>query len=550
MRTGFLAQTLFITASLLLAPVCSSAAEKSAAPEVNRDIEALLNTKSLVIDGVEILTRPILLEVYADHGFEPYWTKHSHVQELMDLIDQSADHGLDPADYNALLLHRLVLQQSRSPSAQLEAKEEILLMESLLRYGYHRRFGKVKASSLDPDINFRRELFHDQPPSVTIEQALGASSLADFIQMVAADGPVYRHLQDALDRYRDIAEAGGWLAVTAGPTLRKGDQDARVAAIRQRLTVTGDLPAGTGTTSRDFDRDVERAVVFFQARHSLDDDGIVGKQTLEALNVPAKVRVNQLRLSLERLRWVNQEAVDTLVAVNIAGFRVFFYKDGQLEWSTRAMVGKHYRKTPVFRGDIAYLEFNPTWTIPPGILRNDTLPSIKKDPNYLASKNIRVIDRNGKFVDPSTVNWSQYSKGVPYTLRQEPGPKNSLGTVKFIFPNEHFVFLHDTPHRELFAHSERAFSSGCIRVENPLKLAELVLDQPDKYPRSELEQIVASRKTQRIHPSPKVPVVIVYLTASVDSDGAVRFYKDIYDRDQKVLDALNGPVIVKVPGWE
>jgi len=145
---------------------------------------------------------------------------------------------------------------------------------------------------------------------------------------------------------------------------------------------------------------------------------------------------------------------------------------------------------------------------------------------------------------------NQYSKGVPYTLRQEPGPNNSLGTVKFIFPNEHFVFLHDTPHRELFAHSERAFSSGCIRVEDPLKLAELVLDKPDKYPRSELEQIVASRKTQRIHPSPKVPVVIVYLTASVDSDGAVRFYKDIYDRDQQVLDALNGPVIVNLPGWE
>jgi len=550
MRTGFLAQTLILTTSLLLAPVCSSAAEKNATPEVNRDIEALLNSKSLVIDGVEILTRPILLEVYADHGFEPYWTQPGHVQELMDLVDQSADHGLDPADYNVLLLHRLVLQQSRSPSAQLEAEEEILLMESLLRYGYHRRYGKVKANSLDPDINFRRELFHDQPPSVTIEQALGASSLADFIQMVAADGPVYRHLQDALDRYRDIAEAGGWPAVTAGPTLRKGDQDARVAAIRQRLTVTGDLPAGTSTTSRDFDRDVERAVVFFQARHSLDDDGIVGKQTIEALNVPARVRVNQLKLSLERLRWVNQEAVDTLVAVNIAGFRVFFYKNGQLEWTTRAMVGKHYRKTPVFRGDIAYLEFNPTWTIPPGILRNDTLPSIKKDPNYLASKNIRVIDRNGKFVDPSTVNWNQYSKGVPYTLRQEPGPNNSLGTVKFIFPNEHFVFLHDTPHRELFAHSERAFSSGCIRVEDPLKLAELVLDKPDKYPRSELEQIVASRKTQRIHPSPKVPVVIVYLTASVDSDGAVRFYKDIYDRDQQVLDALNGPVIVNLPGWE
>jgi len=235
------------------------------------------------------------------------------------------------------------------------------------------------------------------------------------------------------------------------------------------------------------------------------------------------------------------------VAVNIAGFRAFFYKDGELTWQTRAMVGKHYRETPVFRGDMAYLEFNPTWTIPPGILRNDTLPAIKKNPNYLASKNIRVIDRNGKFVDPSTVNWNQYSKGIPYTLRQDPGPNNSLGTVKFIFPNKHFVFLHDTPHPELFSRSERAFSSGCVRIQDPLMLAELVLNDPAKYNRSELEAIVASKKTQRINLSPKVPVVIVYLTASVDPGGKVRFYKDVYNRDQKVLAALNGPVVIALP---
>jgi len=265
------------------------------------------------------------------------------------------------------------------------------------------------------------------------------------------------------------------------------------------------------------------------------------------MNIPVEARIDQLRISLERLRWVKQEAVQTFVVVNIAGFRAFFYKDGELEWFTRAMVGKHYRKTPVFRGDIAYLEFNPTWTIPPGILRNDTLPAIKKDPNYLASKNIRVIDRNGKFVDPKTVDWNQYSKGVPYTLRQDPGPNNSLGTVKFIFPNKHFVFLHDTPHRELFSHAERAFSSGCVRIEDPLKLAELVLDDPVKYSRSKLEAIVASKETQRIHPSPKMPVVILYLTASVEPGGKVRFYKDIYQRDQKVLDALNGPVIIAPP---
>jgi murein L,D-transpeptidase YcbB/YkuD len=336
--------------------------------------------------------------------------------------------------------------------------------------------------------------------------------------------------------------------VPEGPTLRLDDQDSRVVAIRRRLATTSDLPAGANTNSPVFNRELELAVKGFQARHALDDDGIVGKQSIAAMNIPVETRVDQLRISLERLRWVNQEAVDTMVAVNIAGFRAFFFKDGELEWSTRAMVGKNYRKTPVFRGDIAYLEFNPTWTIPPGILRNDTLPAIKKNPNYLASKNIRVIDRNGKFVDPSTVDWNQYSKGVPYTLRQDPGPNNSLGTVKFIFPNEHFVFLHDTPHRELFSHSERAFSSGCVRIEDPLKLAELVLDDPVKYNRSKLEAIVASRETQRIHPSPKMPVVILYLTASIDPGGKVRFYKDVYNRDQKVLAALNGPVIIDVPG--
>jgi len=548
MKPGFFVKTCLMIVCLMTAPAHSSAAVEDADSTVKRDIEQLLRTDKPVIRGVEILTRDILLEIYTDHDFDPFWTDPEHVQELMSLIVQSADHGLNPADYNTALLHELVSRQERSPSAELEAEEEILLMESLLRYGYHRRFGKAKASSIDPDINFRREVFRNQVPAVTIEQALGASSLADFIQTAAPSGPVYRHLQAALSRYRDIEASGGWPAVAEGKTLRKSDRDKRVVSIRKRLSVSGDLPAGSDTVSQQFDENLEQAVRLFQARHSLDDDGIVGRQTIEALNVPTEQRISQLEISLERLRWVNQEAADTLVAVNIAGFRVFFYKEGQLDWTTRAMVGKHYRQTPVFRGDIAYLEFNPTWTIPPGILRNDTLPAIKKNPNYLASKNIRVIDREGKTIDPSTVNWNQYSKGVPYTLRQDPGPNNSLGTVKFIFPNQHFVFLHDTPHREGFEHSQRAFSSGCIRVQDPLRLAELLLDDAEIYPRSALADIVASRKTQRINLSPKIPVVIVYLTASVDPEGKVRFYNDIYDRDQKVLDALNGPVIIDLPG--
>ena len=159
-----------------------------------------------------------------------------------------------------------------------------------------------------------------------------------------------------------------------------------------------------------------------------------------------------------------------------------------------------------------------------------------------------MIDNKGRVIDPSTVNWSQYSRSVPYTLRQTPGPHNALGTVKFIFPNKHFVFLHDTPHRELFDRPERAFSSGCIRVEDPLKLAELLLDDPAKHNRSSLQAVIDSRKTQRIHLKPKIPVVIVYLTAGLGEEGEIVFMHDVYNRDQRVLDALNGPVHIRLPG--
>jgi len=516
-------------------------------PEVNGDIQQLLQSEDLHIGDVEILAQEIILELYRENGFGPYWTKTHDIRELLELIEESPDHGLMPADYGREQLRRTLSERESNPSAEIEAETDILLSESLLRYGYHRRLGKVKASSLDPDINFKRHAFRNQPPGKTMHEILDAPSMHKFIEMAAPSGPYYRRLQYYLDQYRDIATAGGWPMVAEGPTLRKGDTDPRVATIRARLAISGDLPPGVNTASTGFDAALAGAVRKFQARHALDADGIVGKQTIASMNVPVGYRIDQLRVSLERLRWVNQEAAETLVAVNIASFRAAFFKHGQLAWSTRAMVGKTYRKTPVFRGDIAYMEFNPTWTIPPGILRNDTLPAIKRDPNYLASKNIRVIDNKGKTVDPASVNWNQYSNGVPYTLRQDPGPNNSLGTVKFIFPNQHFVFLHDTPHRELFDRPERAFSSGCIRIQDPLRLAELLLDDPERHSRSDLQAIVASRETQRINVRPKVPVIITYLTASVDLDGNVMFFKDIYNRDQKILDALNGRVVSVPP---
>ncbi len=537
---------------LLICLACSisasSAQDTSPAgrPAIANDIRQLLETEDPTIAGVDILGHEIILRVYQDSEFQPYWTNDDNIRSLISLIDEAPDHGLLSADYNMDELRLILSERENNPSAMIEAGSDILLTESLLLYAYHRRLGKITPSTIDPDINYKRQAFQNQPLSQTLHELLEAISLREFIDIVAPSGPYYKGIQQWLHRYRQLAAEGGWPAVPEGPALRLGDKDPRVALVRKRLAVTGELPEDADLSSTTFNEQLERAVIKFQARHALEDDGIAGKQTIAAMDVLVEDRISQLRVSLERIRWVNQEAVQTFVAVNIASFQAFMIRNGELEWSTRAMVGKDYRRTPIFRGDIQYMEFNPTWTIPPTILRNDTLPAVKKDPGYLAAKNIRVIDSNGAFVDPLTVDWAQYSKGAPYTFRQDPGPDNSLGMVKFIFPNRHSVFLHDTPHRELFNRPERAFSSGCIRIEDPLKLAELLLTD-EHYQGPRLQSIVESGKTQRIYLDRPVPIIILYLTTGLDSDGNILFYKDIYEKDRKVLEALNGPVVIEPP---
>ena len=254
-----------------------------------------------------------------------------------------------------------------------------------------------------------------------------------------------------------------------------------------------------------------------------------------------QVRIDQIRVNLERARWVFHAVQRKFVLVDIAGFEVEIREEGGLIWTCRAQVGKPYRETPVFRSDIKYLVFCPTWTIPPGILEKDTLPAVKRDPDYLTKRNINAIDRNGNVVDQATIDWSKYSAGdLPYTLRQEPGPNNALGQIKFIFPNPHFVYLHDTPSKSLFDSTDRAFSSGCIRVEKPFELAELLLNDPEKWNREEIKKAIESGKTRTVFLPEPIPVLLLYWTVEVSPDGAVYFKKDLYGRDEDVLEGLNG----------
>jgi len=318
-------------------------------------------------------------------------------------------------------------------------------------------------------------------------------------------------------------------------------EDDRVPTLRRRLEIEGDMTTGAGNGSRRFDDPLRDAVIVFQERNGLDPDGVVGPRTLDALNVPVERRIDQIRVNLERARWVLRDVQGDYLVTNIAGFRVYLVRDHEIVWSTRAQVGKPYRKTPVFKAELEYVVFNPTWTVPPTILRNDVLPKIKSDPDYLRQKNMVLLDRGGKIVDPAGLDWSAIGdRGFPYVVRQEPGPGNALGRVKFIFPNSHFVFLHDTPSRALFERADRTFSSGCIRVERPLELAELLLDDPGNWNREAIDAVLDSGKTRTVFLDKPIPVLLLYWTVRLDPSGEDRigFYRDVYDRDDAVLEAL------------
>jgi murein L,D-transpeptidase YcbB/YkuD len=315
--------------------------------------------------------------------------------------------------------------------------------------------------------------------------------------------------------------------------------DARVPKLAERLAVTGDLDAQTASgATTSYSGPVVDGVKHFQDRHGLAVDGALGPGTLAALNVPVEMRIEQIRANLERARWVFYDPESEFLVVNIAGFKVYLVRRGEVVWRSRVQVGKPYRRTPIFASTMSYVVLNPTWTVPPTILRQDYLPQLRRNPDYLAERNIDVLDRTGKPVDQASIDWSS-SRSLQYQLVQRPGPTNALGRVKFMFPNEYFVYLHDTPSRDLFDRESRAFSSGCIRVENPLELADIVLG--DKWPRERIDATIAGGRTTTVVLDKPIAVKLLYWTAEVDGTGRVSFLPDVYTRDDALITALAQP---------
>ena len=504
-------------------------------------VEALRKTGRLDVRGSRIASVIVLPDFYERRGFRRAWESRTIDQLLRAIHDAEAD-GLDPQDYHQQLLERLrgEVAVKRPLDAALVADYDLILTDAVIRLGYHLMFGKVDPERVDPNWNMAREL-HGLDPAAEIQRALDAGDVYRTLESEKPSHRFYTGLRRELARYRQIQAAGGWPLVPAGPALRVGSVDARVPALKRRLQSTGDFVAGPQDVSTRYDSALAAAVRNFQGRIGAGDDGVLGEGTRSALNVPVAERIRQIRLNLERGRWVLHDLDSTFVVVNIAGYSVAYVRGGQTVWRSRAVVGLPFRRTPIFRDSIKYLDFNPTWTVPPGILARDMLPRLKRGGVRALPEGMRVLNRSGRPVDASGINWSAYSaSSFPYTLRQDPGPANALGRVKFMFPNRYLVYLHDTPSRELFDESARAFSSGCIRIDRPFELADLLLADRN-WNSDSTARTLGTRRTRTVRLRRPVPVLLLYWTAWVDDQSRVNFRSDIYGRDARLARALDEP---------
>jgi murein L,D-transpeptidase YcbB/YkuD len=510
-------------------------------PAPNAAAEALarhlsLGTGTVSERDAELLV--VLAKFYQERQMAPLWLDadgpSARAEVLAKVLRDADQDGLDPEDYHASTITELLSAGSPDQRAELELRLSLGLLEMTSDLAS----GRLEPQKVNPELFVYPQ---EVDPAKVIRSAAGAQDIAAFVATYEPKQAEYLRLKTALADYRALAAAGGWPTIADGPTLKPGMTDPRIAQLRARL----DAPAPQGGNSTLFDPALAETVKQFQARHGLEQDGFVGQNTLAALNVPVEDRIRQILLNLERRRWMADDPGPRYVFVNLADFELKLVEEPHTVFDTRVVIGAPYRRTPVFSGEMTYLELNPYWNVPPSIARNELLPKIKADPGYLAANDFELLSDwsdNARVLDPHAINWSAVRPDTfAYKIRQGPGPGNALGHIKFMFPNRFNIYLHDTPARGLFAQEVRDFSHGCIRVQDPETLAAFVLDRQPGWSEGQIKAAIATGQRQIVTLNQPLPVHIAYLTAWVNKDGSVNFRRDVYGRDAILAAALFGP---------
>ena len=484
-----------------------------------------------------------LQEFYLSQQFQPVWISKSGdftaAKEILGLVVAADGEGLRPADYHYAPLLKSLNHAIRYDSVRLSelVRLELLLSDAYILYASHLYYGKLNSETADPEWKAKHKVGNFDFGSHLLK-ARKENNLTGSLNYLKPRLSEYGVLRKFLSYYKDVAAKGGFPVVPVGEKLQKGDSGSRVVALKERLYFGNNVEIKDGIISPRFDSDLEAAVKVFQSRNGLASDGVVGARTVELMNTPVANRIQNIEVNMERLRWLPEDLGEHYLLVNLGNFELEIFKSEGKTFKSEVIIGKTYRKTPVFSSRMTYLVLNPSWTVPPTILKNDILPEARKDSSAITKRGLKVLGSDGTEVPIGSIDWQNLSVlNFPYTLRQPPGPDNALGDVKFMFPNPYSVYIHDTPSRELFSKTERAFSSGCIRLKDPLKLAAYLL-QGTKYTRAEIDNIVKTRTEKAILLPEPVNVHILYLTAWADDHNHLRFGVDIYERDQLIANGL------------
>ena len=516
---------LVLTCFLAASAACSSPRKPH---EVSPALETIVSGKPLPNVEPDVWTDVRAFYTQREHA--PAWVDNrrptSRAADAIAVLNTARQHGFNADEYGAKQL--LAMSQDvekidkESPDRlQHNAEFDVKLTAALLAFGRDVAIGRGK----DPKWKSQRKA----PDFVAALTKTADGDAKEWVNALRPPHAEYEALAKALDALHGQKEKGGWVSVPA--VSKPGASGPAVAALRQRLAQSGHLK-GDPAASGAYDADVEAAVRSFQELHGIKATGIVDQPTLAALNVPLDTRMRQVALNLQRWRWMPDDLGDRHFLVNVPQFHLIAREQGKAVMDIRVIVGKVGNNTPLFSDEMESVVFSPYWNIPDSIAQGETLPAIARDPNYLARQNIEIVRTSGEKVSAGEVDWNNPDALKGFAFRQRPGSGNALGHVKFLFPNQHNVYLHDTPTDNLFGKPTRAFSHGCIRVEEPEQLAKYVLRGYSEWDEPSIGAAMHSGVEKHVKLKEKIPVHIVYFTSWVDESGGLHFQPDIYGYDQ------------------
>ena len=522
---------------------------------ISNKIEILvsdLDSGNYVIEKQIIFSKSLLPDTYKSNNYSQLWLSDKNRTDATEALEKANEHGLTPNDYH---LKRILKLDANYANLTLEERAEldILLTDGIVLYSFHLIKGKVNPHDLSYSWNF---IEHQLPENTEayLYKALDEEELDETLYSLEPQDNEYKLLKNKLASNKEIIEDGGWSKIEIETPLRVGDTDNGIVELKKLLIIQGyfteektkidSLLVDNDTLPKNiYSSKLETSVKHFQREHGLNSDGVIGKHTLKIINTSPEEYQKKIICSLERRRWLQYPTDEPYIKVNIASFRMQFIENGNDIYSSNVVIGKIGKETPLFTKRIKLVVLNPTWTLPRSITTTETLRRLQANPNYLDTHNMNLINRDGTIVDNHGIDWHKYKEGhFPYMVRQEPGPHNALGQVKFLFPNKYSIYLHDTPAKYLFSKEKRAFSHGCIRLQNPLDFALFLLQRENKdyWNKEKIDEIIKTSKIKNVRLKHEYPILLMYQTASISNDGDIIYYQDIYDRDSNLFSKIQG----------